>query len=66
VIRILGTDRVARTIADTGLDDPPPAWALDGAVAYVGKSGQRPLLVSRGPGAPKQIDAGAEAFAWAG
>lgn len=66
VIRILGTDRVARTIADTGFDDPPPAWALDGAVAYVGKSGQRPLLVSRGPGAPKQIDAGAEAFAWAG
>ena len=64
-VRILGEDRSPRTLAETWVDAPAPAWASDGAVAYIGKSEQRPLLVLRGGGAPRQIDAGADAMAWA-
>lgn len=63
-IRVLGSDRSPRTLADTWTDAPPAAWAADGGVAYIGKSEQRPLLVQRGGETPRQVDSGADAMAW--
>ena len=64
-IRVLGSDRAPRTVTATAFDAPPPAWADDGSLAYVGDSAQRPLLVKT-DGDPRQIDKGVEAFDWSG
>ena len=64
-IRVLGSDRAPRTVAPTAFDAPPPAWADDGSLAYVGDSAERPLLV-KADGDPQRIDRGVEAFDWSG
>ena len=63
-ISVLGSDRKSRTLADTWADAPPPAWAADGGIAFIGKSAQRPLLVLQVGEAARQIDSGADSMAW--
>jgi Tol biopolymer transport system component len=73
-IEVLAPGRSApEKIAETPALAPAPAWSPDGTVAYVGASGDRPLLImDRGDRTAKQVDVGidtdpnwAEALAWA-
>lgn len=71
-IVVLQPDGAKRTIAQTPGDAPSPVWHnQDGGkdtpagVAYIGKEGERPLLVIEGDGAAVKIDDGLiDAMAW--
>lgn len=55
-----------RTLAETPGDAAAPAWSGAETVAYIGTAEDRPLLVKRADGDAIEVDAGVDAFAWAG
>lgn len=55
-----------RTLAETPGDAAAPAWIGAATVAYIGTAENRPLLVKRTDGDAIEVDAGVDAFAWAG
>lgn len=59
---------VCRDVGDTPGDAPAPVWAVESrgviALAYVGNTADRPLLVTTDGAPPKKIGSGVEAFAW--